>query len=163
MAKEESLYDDLIIKSAELYRIDANLIRAICAVESNWNTWANRFEPAATLEHDPRTWADHLNLSYLTEQHNQHSSWGLMQVMGFLARDLGFTLYIPMLCQPDIGLFYGSKYLKKLFERSDCPTESDIISAYNQGSPRKTVGGLYLNQKYVDSVYAHLNVLRHIN
>lgn len=158
-----SNYDDLIAKAAENFRLDSNLIRAIIKIESSFNTWANRFEPGCTYAVNISDYANKLLISYETEENNQHCSWGLMQVMGFLARELEFTDNITMLCQPEIGIFYGCKQLRRLSDRKDCPYETDIISSYNQGSPLKTIGGLYRNQSYLDKVCGELQILRKLN
>lgn len=151
-------YDGLVVKAALQFRLDANLLRAIIAVESGGNPWKNRFEPVCKYEVSPREFAAKLCISYETELHNQHSSFGLMQVMGFLARELGFTDDILMLCDPTIGLFYGCKQLRRLSDRYGI--EEDVISAYNQGSPRKTIGGMFMNQDYCNKVDSQLRVLR---
>ena len=153
-------YDDLIIKAAQEFRLDANLIRAIIKTESNFNTWANRYEPGCRYAVAISDFARKLDISYDTEMTNQQISWGLMQVMGFLGRELGFTDLLTMLCQPEIGIFYGCKQLRRLSDRADCPQETDIIAAYNAGSPKKTDGGFYFNQQYVNKVSEELFILR---
>jgi soluble lytic murein transglycosylase-like protein len=91
---------------------------------------------------------DKLNMS-LTERHTQMCSWGLMQVMGGTARELGLTGYLSQLCDPETGVQYGCRYLRRLFERYQI--WDDAIAAYNAGSPRR-VGPTYVNQGYVDKV-----------
>lgn len=81
-----------------------------------------------------------------------------MQVIGFLARDLGFQDHLTMLCDPEIGIFYGCKNLQRLSQKY--ADEADVVAAYNAGSPSKTAGGMYKNQSYVDSVYTVLRGLR---
>ena len=134
------IYDDLIIKAAQEFRLDANLIRAIIKTESNFNTWANRYEPGCRYAVAISDFARKLDISYDTEMTNQQQSFGLGQVMGFLARELGFTDHLTMLCQPEIGIFYMCKQLRRLSDRADCPQEIDLISSYSQGSPLKTTG-----------------------
>lgn len=154
-------FADEIVHAAEEFRLDANLIRAVCLHESMGNPWAMRVEQAPHLDKylvAPRTFAERLILSYFTEYTAQRSSWGLMQVMGFKARELGYMGHLSMLCDPAIGLFYGCKNLRQLFDRYG--DESDVIAAYNRGSVGKTEGGMYINQVYVDSVYKHLLILR---
>lgn len=154
-------FTDEIIHAAEEFRVDANLIRAVCLHESAGNPWAMRVEQAPHLDKyliAPRAMADRLFLSYFTEYTAQRSSWGLMQVMGFKARELGYMGHLTMLCDPEIGLFYGCKVLRQLLDKYG--DESDVIAAYNAGSVRMTAGGMYVNQGYVDSVYKHLLVLR---
>ena len=84
-----------------------------------------------------------------------------MQVMGTVARELGFDGSLPELCLPHIGVMFGALKLKQLIDR-----HKDIrlaIAAYNAGTPRFRADGKLVNQAYVDSVislwdkYAKLN------
>src|SRR6267154_1467813 len=150
--------EELIIKAAETFRLDVNLIRAIIQVESNWNTWAVRYEPSYKYLYFPRELANQLRITEITMETLQKMSFGLMQVLGAVAMELGLTQNPAMLTDPAIGIFYGCKKLRQLFDKY--ADESDVISAYNQGSARKTEGGLYQNTVYVDRVHAALIGLR---
>lgn len=78
----------------------------------------------------------------------QRASWGLMQVMGGVARELGLKApYLTALLRPDVGLTLGCQLLAKL---SRGRTVEDAISAYNAG-----VGGIGSNPRYVAGVLAH--------
>ena len=121
------------------------LVRAFCEVESAFNPWAVRYEPGYR-------WlvGNEVDLT-ATERTMQMTSWGLMQVMGAVAREHGFTGPIPQLCDPIIGLRYGCLHLNKLHARY--VLWPDTIAAYNAGTPRM-VQGQYVNQTYVDRVDA---------
>jgi Transglycosylase SLT domain len=151
--------DLAIIENAEKFRIDANLMRAIIAVESAYQPFANRFE-VNTEKYcvTPASYASRLRITELTERHNQMTSWGLCQMMGFNLRAMGYLDHIPAACIPSINLYYMCKLLKTLFQKYG--DESDVISSYNQGSPRKTAGKMYENQRYVDKVFAELMKFR---
>ena len=153
--------DELILKTANKYGLDPNLVRAMIHVESSGNPLAIRFEPhyyAKPTLHFTREYASRLRLSHDTERMLQSCSFGLLQIMGVVARELGYDGELLKLLQPDIGLEYGCKKLKKLFEKYG--VESDVISAYNRGSPFKTKGGFYENEDYVNKVYKELRKLR---
>lgn len=152
-----SQYEDIIIKSAESFRLDANLIRSIISTESSGITTATRFEPNWHYFNNVQSFADKLGIPREEEEKKQATSWGLMQVMGGVARDLGFTDDISMLLVPDIGIFYGSKKLRQLFDRYG--DEDKVVSAYNQGSPKEK-NGMFLNQRYCDRVYTFLRQYR---
>jgi soluble lytic murein transglycosylase-like protein len=155
--------DQKIVSVAEKFRIDANLIRAIVAVESAFNTFAMRCEPRANVQKyllEPRHFAESNNLSVLTEETAQLSSWGLMQVMGFVARELGFEDHMTKLCIPEVGLYYGCLKLQSLLQKYG--EEMSAIAAYNAGSPRKMTSGMFVNQRYVDKVFQELLKLRGI-
>lgn len=84
----------------------------------------------------------------------QKTSWGPMQIMGAVARELGFKGNLRHL-NGRIGVEYGTIHLNKLrhrfFDDGGWPA---VISAYNAGSPRKN-GRKYVNQQYVDKVLAY--------
>lgn len=157
-----SAFDDLIVSAAEKFRIDANLIRAIARVESNLDNWSVRYEPTLKLANDVTGYAQKNLITYATEEVLQHMSFGLMQILGVVARDLGFTDKLVMLCIPEIGLFYGCKQLQRLQQRYG-EDEASVISAYNAGTAKKTDGGMYINQSYIDKVYGELLKLRKLN
>jgi soluble lytic murein transglycosylase-like protein len=47
---------------------------------------------------------------------NRATSWGLMQVMGQSARELGYREFIPELCDPASGLYWGCKIFTRKLE-----------------------------------------------
>jgi Transglycosylase SLT domain len=119
-------------------------VKAVCMVESSFNEWAHRYEP---------TWKWFIGTEdtlTATERIDQMSSFGLMQIMGGVARDYGYTGYLTKLCDPATGLRYGMLHLRKYFEKYG--EWHDTLSAYNAGSPRKGPDGQYLNQAYVSRV-----------
>jgi len=132
-------------------------VAAIVIVESNGITCATRYEPRYRYTTHPHIYASNIGITPGTEEIHQKTSWGLMQVMGGLARELGHTTHLTELCDPVVGLNYGCKYIKRLQETYDKRT--DVISAYNQGSPRKTKGGFYRNEAYVDKVSSYIREL----
>lgn len=136
---------DQIIEAAALSAgLPRELVHAICTVESSMNPWAIRYEPSYRwLYGNHETMTD-------TERTGQKMSWGLMQVMGAVAREYGFTGWFPSLCDPSIGLKYGCKHLAKFYARHK--NWPDTIASYNAGSPRRTDDGRYVNQSYVDMV-----------
>jgi len=80
----------------------------------------------------------------------QAASWGLMQVMGAVARERGFRgPYLTALCDPPEGLSWGCQTLAYLLNRFG----GGGISAYNAGSP-------CLGSKYEKSVLAWRDKLR---
>lgn len=142
---------------ADKHGVDKFLLAAICRQESNSNTWAMRYEPAYKPRLDVIKFAKLNGISRATEEVAQGCSWGLCQVMGHIARSLGFQGSLTELCEPSVCLEYACKLLAQLKARF--PARNDMISAYNQGSPRKDPTGKYVNQEYVDSVLLHLSQL----
>jgi len=140
--------------------LDPTMVRAICQVESDWNPWAARHEPAWKWLWYPRENADQLHLTQPTEQVCQMTSWGLMQIMGAVARERGFTGHLTALCKPEVGLEYGCRQLVWL--RTFAGDDADLIAAYNggRGSMKKLPSGMYPNQRYVDKVHRAMIALR---
>lgn len=151
----------MIVKAAELFRLDANLIRAIISTESSFIPDATRFEPHWRYHWNVRHFAEKCGITVAEEEEMQATSWGLMQVMGTVARELGFTDVLSELLLPAFGIFYGCKKLRKLSDKYG--DEEKVVSAYNQGSPRMTPGGMFMNQQYVDKVYSRLRELRKLS
>lgn len=158
--------DGLITKAARQHGIPSKLLKAIVEVESAGDPWAVRYEPNFRwlwniAEDEPwkgDTQDDSVpapaGASEPTERRCQAMSFGLVQIMGATARELGFDgPFLTQLCDPELNLEYGCKYLKRLYRRfgGEYGWEG-IAAAYNAGSPRKTDDGSWENQDYVDKV-----------
>jgi soluble lytic murein transglycosylase-like protein len=91
---------------AEDHGIDATLVCAVVEQESAWDTHAMRYEPAFRTHY-----VAPLRLP-ATEEIARSISWGLMQVMGQVAREHGFTgKFLSALGDPNIGLAIGCEVL----------------------------------------------------
>ena len=134
----------------ERFGCEPELVAALITVESRWNPYAVRYEPAYQWLHYPERHALRHDISRAAEATFQKYSWGLMQIMGATARELGFSLPMPALCEGMIGIEYGIRYLMAL--KRNYRQRDDLIAAYNSGSAKKGADGRYLNQKYVDKV-----------
>lgn len=120
------------------------LIYAVCLTESGGNEFAIRHEA-----HYRWVLGDNLTPG---EYIGQKTSWGLMQVMGAVAREYGFTDQFSALWEPSIGIKYGVKHLKRLYAKHGKWPQT--IAAYNAGTPQ-LVDGKFKNQAYVDKVLAY--------
>lgn len=141
---------DQIANVSKVYNLDPKLVASIVMVESSGEPCATRYEPHFKYLLTPKLFSTQLRITEETEIQQQKMSFGLMQVMGSVARELGHEGHLVELCEPTVGLNYGCKQLKRLFDRYG--KLGDVVSAYNQGSPRKTLSGEYRNQSYVDKV-----------
>ena len=102
--------------TAEAHQLDAALVCAICEQESSWNPWAIRYEPAFFTHYvAPQLAAGHISN---TEAQARAFSWGLMQVMGQVAREHNFGMEpskqiapLAQLCDPTCGLDVGCTVL----------------------------------------------------
>jgi soluble lytic murein transglycosylase-like protein len=88
--------------AAAQHRLAPTLVCAVVDQESSWDPFAMRYEPAfraryvAPLQLTP------------SEEIARSISWGLMQVMGQLARERGFAgEFLTALCNPATGLSVG--------------------------------------------------------
>lgn len=142
---------------ADKYDLDAKWIAACVLTESNGNQHTARYEPGYKYLYHPRTFAAKLGISVETETALQMLSVGLMQPMGAVARELGFTGHLGLLYDVNANLDIGVKHLATKFKKY--ANIEDAIAAYNAGSVRKTAGGMYENQRHVDRFMQHLRGL----
>lgn len=138
--------------------LDPFLLMAIIETESNGQTWAVRHEPKWSHFCQPHVFCRDLTISEATEKALQAMSWGLCQVMGAVARELGFKDHLTKLCLEDLNLEVGAKKIKKL--TSKYSGLEDAIAAYNAGIPKVMADGKYFNQPYVNKVKFNLSQFR---
>lgn len=143
-----------ISKVSQQYNLDPDLVRSIIKIESNNDSRAMRYEP------DYKWTVKWRNPSATqeTEQMQQRTSWGCMQVMGATARDMGCDKdWLNCLLDIPDNLDYGCRYLSSMIHKYGL---EGGISAYNQGSPRRMGDGTFKNQPYVDAVIASVRELK---
>lgn len=148
---------DLIQKVSQSMGLDPDLCLAIAGEETNFDNEKTRYEPAWKYLLDPHKYAGHLGITVITESVHQSTSWGCMQVMGSVARELGYNGQLPRLIQPDRGVLYGCLKMRSISDLYD--GLEDRISAYNAGSPVKK-NGVYNNDDYVQKVMSRFNRLK---
>lgn len=145
-------YKELAALAAEKHGLKPALVMAICEVESGFNPLAARHEPAfryiVQKSDKPR------ECSLATEINLQKTSFGMMQVMGATARELGLKGWITSLVDPETGLEWGCRYLKDRVRKYGSLGVDAVIASYNAGSPRyeNEKEGRFVNQGYVDKV-----------
>ena len=161
---------------APRHQLPIALVMGIIATESGNDIYAWRCEPsyrylydvakhvaavqsidAAAARLPPKFFAGIPGESSLTEWLGQQSSWGAMQIMGAVARELGWEKPFPALCNPMDGIEYGCRHLARL--RDQFFREfgwRGVAASYNAGSPRYVDGTRkFVNQDYVDKVDAN--------
>jgi soluble lytic murein transglycosylase-like protein len=105
----------LASKAAVAQSLDPALVCAVVEQESGWNPWAMRYEPAFFAKYVANLYTN--NKISASEAYARGFSWGLMQVMGQVARETGFdALFLSALCDPEQGLATGCKVLRKKFD-----------------------------------------------
>lgn len=147
------------IKAAAMrFGIEKEIIAAIVMTESGGNPMAVRYEPNWKYFYYSHTYASELKITYTTEEMLQASSYGLMQIMGSVARELGFKDHLGKLFDVELNLEYGCRKVFELLKKYD---ELDkVIASYNAGSPRYEKSGKLVNEKYVITVNNYLSRLR---
>lgn len=146
--------------TAKALGLDPDLVSAICSQESNYTPAAARYEKNWGYFFEVERFSKILGITYDTEYQLQKFSFGIMQVMGSVARELGFQGYLTELITPENGILYGCKKLKALSKRYS--NVSDVIAAYNGGNASK-VNGNYPNRRYVEDVQKRIAILKKIN
>lgn len=127
-----------ITNAATKYGLDILLVEAIVLVESGGNPWAMRFEPKWKWWVRWDTGAPYKGYLFLipappgvsrrTEQAGQATSFGLMQIMGGVAREIGFRgQFLTELCDPIVGLDYGCKFLKRVLDMKGGDVEKALV------------------------------------
>lgn len=160
--------DDITLKMAALHGLPPSLVRAVIQVESSWNPWAWNPEPRYRFLWDVRR-----NIPFRTltqdeiasesppadfpflagdrdqEWWGQQASWGAMQIMGAVAREVGFSgRYLTELCDPMVGVHFGCLYLSRLVKRHlTSKGWQGVVRAWNTGSPNETAAGIHYQSK----------------
>lgn len=128
----------LVKQVADRHQLYPELVCAIVDQESSWNPWAVRYEAAFRARY-----VAPLGLPP-TEEIARSMSWGLMQVMGQVAREAGFAgRFLSELCDPATGVDIGCI----VFTRKVAAAEGNVTKAlllWNGGA----------NPNYPDEVLA---------
>ncbi len=152
-------YRDEIEGAAIEHALPPSLIAAVIQEESEFNAWATRAEPRYMRSRIVRrsatrfARAHRLGPTAFTELADRSRSYGLMQIMGETAREQGFDRpFLAELYIPANAISHGAMLLKRLLLRYHNDTLS-AISAYNQGTARRTTHGpkrgVFENARYV--------------
>jgi soluble lytic murein transglycosylase-like protein len=124
-------------KIAAAHGLDPALVCAVVEQESSWNAWAMRYEPAFFARYVASLYTN--NKISASEAYARGFSWGLMQVMGQVARENGFDApFLSALCDPADGLDLGCKVLRKQMDAMNCLPASSCP----EGQPGDIVRGL---------------------
>lgn len=110
--------------------LSPSLVCALVQQESAWNQFALRYEPAFFQKYVAPLYA--AGKIDVTETYSRCFSWGLMQVMGQVAREFGFEGSLGVLLDPSWGLDTGCKVLAHKLDRAKGNVEQALL-AYNGG------------------------------
>jgi soluble lytic murein transglycosylase-like protein len=112
---------------AAKFDVPADVLCGMIEREDQGNPWAVRYEPGFLARYVmPQYKAGKLDI---TETYCRAMSWGLLQIMGETARELGFEgKYLSELCDPPVGIKFGCLKLAACLKR----TKGDINAALEQ-------------------------------
>jgi soluble lytic murein transglycosylase-like protein len=121
-------------KAAAAQSLDPALVCAVVEQESAWNPWAIRYEPLFFAKYVASLYTN--NKISASEAYARGFSWGLMQVMGQVARETGFdALFLSALCDPEQGLALGCKVLRKKIDAMAGDTMRGLLAWNGGGNP----------------------------
>lgn len=137
---------------ADRYSLPATLVEAVIQVESGGNPWAIRYEPAFFKRYiQGKNHGVPKGISRDTEEMARATSWGLMQVMGQVARENGFAdTFLSSLCDPALGIESGCQHLAKMARALPAPEYgwAAVCAAYNGGRGAVRGGEDFINPAY---------------
>jgi len=115
--------------------LDPALVCAIVEQESSWDSFAVRYEQGFfDCYVQPSAAGGAVRPSTSTEARCRAFSWGLMQIMGQCAREMGFDgPYLSELLEPAIGLQFGCKLLARKLELAGGDVER-ALDLWNGGA-----------------------------
>ena len=141
-------YSKLIAICAQRHSLDPWLMEALVLTESSGRADAFRFEPAFYDRYlkGKAEWADQI-------PRRVSSSYGLMQIMYPVAKELGFNGEPEMLFVPSVNLTWGCLKFSQLLGWA-AGDENRALCAYNGGKVGN-VAAPFRNQSYADKVFTH--------
>ena len=138
---------DLARQIAAEHALDPQLVCAVIEQESAWNPWAVRYEPAFLTRYvAPLYTAGKLSA---TEAYTRAMSWGLMQVMGQVAREFGFdSSSLAELCDAATGIDFGCRVLAARLKRAKGDVPAALQSWNGGASPNYAAEVLARKRNY---------------
>lgn len=131
----------LIVDSATRIGINPQLLAALIHQESGGAVYAVRYEPAFLKKYleskTKKTIGGYVpsKCSWQTEVQMRATSFGLVQIMGQVARERGFQgEFLTELCDPAINLKFGTEFLQTLLHKHDT-TEKALLRWNGGGDP----------------------------
>jgi soluble lytic murein transglycosylase-like protein len=116
---------------ASQHGLDPDLVCGMIQRESSWNPWTIRYEPGFMSHYIAPLYT--LGKFSATEAYGRSFSWGLMQVMGDVARENGFTgSFLAQLCDPQIGIEVGCVVFAKHLAKTSGDAAAALL-AWNGG------------------------------
>lgn len=114
--------------------LEGSLVCAVIEQESAWNPWAMRYEPAFFAKYVASLYTN--NKVSASEAYARGFSWGLMQVMGQVARENGFDApFLSELCDPEQNIALGCNMLRKKLDAAGRDLNRALLAWNGGGNP----------------------------
>ena len=141
----------LIVSTARGAQVPPEVALGIIEIESSGDPYAAKINP--TYPYTMMQAKRPVGCSVDVERMFQKTAWGLMQVMGATARELGFDGWLSGLVVPETNVRLGIEFLgRKMSQYFERDGIEGVVAAYNGGAPRRRPDGKFVNQTYVDRV-----------
>jgi soluble lytic murein transglycosylase-like protein len=116
------------------FKLDPALVCSVIEQESNWNPWAMRYEPLFFAKYVANLFTN--NKITATEAYARGMSWGLCQVMGQTAREVGFEMtFLSALCDPEAGISIGCAVLARKMDANKGDLVKGLLAWNGGGNP----------------------------
>lgn len=116
------------------FKLDPCLVCGVIEQESNWNTWAMRYEPMFMARYVAPLYTN--NKITASEAYARSFSWGLMQVMGQVAREVGFDMqFLSALCDAEAGISIGCAVLARKLDANKGDVTQGLQAWNGGGNP----------------------------
>ena len=143
-----AVFVSLARKAAAAHSLDPALVCAVVEQESSWNPWAIRYEPLFFAKYVAPLYTN--NKVSASEAYARGFSWGLMQVMGQVARENGYAEpFLSSLCDPADALEIGCRVLRKKFDTAAGDTTRALLAWNGGGNPAYPVQVLARRTHYL--------------
>jgi soluble lytic murein transglycosylase-like protein len=129
--------------AAARYSLDPALVCGVIEQESAWDSHAIRYEPFFRIRY-----VSPLGLTP-TEEVARSISWGLMQVMGQVAREHGFEKkFLSELCEPVAGIEIGCVVLADKLQKASANVAHGLELWNGGADPNYAAAVLAKTEKY---------------
>src|SRR2546426_6368986 len=122
--------------TAVLHGLSPALMFALVEQESAWNPWGFRYERNFYTHYLVPHYSASALISMDTELRARATSWGLFQVLGETAREIGFARkYLAELIQPDVSSEFGCMLFAQKLLKSNGDVRLALLSYNGGGNP----------------------------
>ncbi len=148
--------------SCRRFGLDYALVNALIATESGFNPCVIRYEPDYKWLYKIEECRRLLGCTLDTMINMQKTSWGLGQIMGAVAYEMGLKNWATKLLDPEMNIHFVCEYLKNIIDKHRPKDQKEVYAIYNAGSLRYKSNGDLVNQANVDRFMIKLTIVQKI-